>query len=206
MTLKHVVFAAALLALTQGVLALPVALQERLNQRKSLQSCNPHLRMPNGTRMAADVVSYYNEKCLGGLVMSLFKFQAGIKLFEHMEDTVICHGYVKLLSLIDAYQWTEEMCENKVIEDERAHFCERYDDDQKNIEELANRYGAIGYNDLTTIAKVLSALEGEGKCKDFCGGIMNSVLCGSFVDASRFFLDKFESGKPQLVTNASYVT
>lgn len=201
MTLKLVVFVAALLALTHSVLPLPTGLKDRLMQ-KPFATCNPHLILPNGARMEVDVVSHYDKvdrMCLGGLVMSIFKFQKGAGLFEQAEDTAICHGFVKLLSLIDAYHWTEEMCEGKVIEDERRPFCERYDDRQKNIEGLVERYKAIGYDDLTTIIETLSAFKEEGKCEDFCGGRMNSALCGGFVDASRFFLSKMESETPEKI-------
>ena len=196
MTLKLVVVAAALLALTRGVLALPAAPPERPKE-KSFQVCNPHLRVPNGDRMEVDVVSYYSEmdsKCLGGVVRAVFQLQKKLKLFEQKEDTAICHGFVNLLSLIDAYHWTGEMCQMRVLEDKRSTFCKRYNDAQKTIEPLVERYDAVGYDDLKTIAETMSALEGEGKCEDFCGGLTNSALCGSFVDASKFFLDKFQSG------------
>ena len=192
-----VVFAIAvlILALTQGAPLSP-KLQSRRGQRL-FQSCNPHLRMPDGSRMEVDLVSYYSEvdpKCLGGVVMVTFNIHRRVKLFETKEDTAICHGFIELLSLIDAYNWTKEMCEEKAIADERGAFCKTYSARQKDIGSLTLKYNATGYNHLTVVSLLLSRM-GEENCKEFCNGIMNSTLCNSFVDASSFFLRKYESGK-----------
>ena len=193
-----VVFAAVVLAFAQGVPLSP-KLQSHLGQRL-FQSCNPHLRMPNGSRMEVDLASYYGEvgpKCLGGGVMVTFNIQRKFKLFETKEDTAICHGFIELLSLIDAYNWTKEMCEEKAIADERGAFCKTYSARQKDIGNLTLKYNATGYNHLTVVSLLLSRM-GQENCKEFCNGIMNSTLCNSFVDASGFFLRKYESGKVTL--------
>ena len=104
----------------------------------------------------------------------------------------VCHGFIALLSLIDAYQLTDDMCADRVLVSEARSFC----DHQRRAasEAVVQMFNQLRYDRLQAVADHLSNLDNEPECSKVCGGVVDSALCNSFMDAAKFFIDKVPQG------------
>ena len=158
-------------------------------------SCTPHLRLPDGSPMEEDLATYYTKrKCpMDTFFLMVFETKRGHDMLDELivqrkKDASVCHGFIALLSLIDAYQLTEEMCTDRVLVSEKRAFCDhqRQDDSRAVVQVFAQ----LQYVRLEAVADFLSNLDDHKECSQVCGGFVDSALCNSFMDAAKFFSDR----------------
>ena len=163
--------------------------------------CYPHLIYPNGSRMTADIQSHYAARsCLDSMLLTTLSDKGAVlrELFKRSGATIYCRGLVHLLSLVEAYGWTDSLCERPLV-DREQHFC----DPSSLSRQVANFNGAVGkldgmnYRVLSAVARQMLSTLALGKCSEICVGPIGSALCGTFFDVTTFLVSKYEGGESQ---------
>ena len=179
------------------VMGLSVAERDAILDRTN--SCTPFLRRPDGSPMDDDMATYYEKKkCpMDNFFLMVFDTRRGHDMLDHLivqrkKDASVCHGFIALLSLIDAYQLTDDMCADRVLESESRMFC----DHRRPADSAAvvQTFKLLRYERLQAVADLLLNLDNEQECSKVCGGVVDSALCNSFMDAAKFFIDKVPQG------------
>ena len=182
---------------TKPVMGLSVAERDTILDRTN--SCTPFLRRPDGSPMDDDMATYYErKKCpMDNFFLMVFDTRRGHDMLDHLivqrkKDASVCHGFIALLSLIDAYQLTDDMCADRVLESESRMFC----DHRRPADSAAvvQTFKLLRYERLQAVADLLLNLDNEQECSKVCGGVVDSALCNSFMDAAKFFIDKVPQG------------
>jgi len=162
-------------------------------------SCTPFLRRPDGSPMDEDLATYYEKKkCpMDNFFLVVFDTRRGHDMLDHLivqrkKDASVCHGYIALLSLIDAYQLTDDMCADRVLVSESRMFCDHRR--QADSTAVVQTFKQLRYERLQAVADLLSNLDNEQECSEVCGGVVDSAMCNSFMDAAKFFIDKVPQG------------
>ena len=179
------------------VMGLSVAHRDAILDRTN--SCTPFLRRPDGSPMDDDMATYYEKKkCpMDNFFLMVFDTRRGHDMLDHLivqrkKDASVCHGFIALLSLIDAYQLTDDMCADRVLVSESRVFC----DHRRQADSVAvvQTFKLLRYERLQAVADLLLNLDNEQECSKVCGGVVDSALCNSFMDAAKFFIDKVPQG------------
>ena len=165
--------------------------------------CFPHLLNPDGSCMTADIKSYYSPKsCLDGILLALLS-DSGVGLMEIVQQsgaTVYCRGLVQLLSLVEAYGWTDCLCKRPLI-DKKQHFCD-YSSLSARIawlNEAVGKLDRMNYKGLSAVATQMLSTLALGKCAETCVGPVGSALCGTFFDVMTFFVEKYGKGESHII-------
>ena len=179
------------------VMGLSVAERDAILDRTN--SCTPFLRRPDGSPMDDDMATYYEKKkCpMDNFFLMVFDTRRGHDMLDHLivqrkKDASVCHGFIALLSLIDAYQLTDDMCADRVLVSETRVFCDHRR--QADSAAVVQTFKLLRYERLQAVADLLLNLDNEQECSKVCGGVVDSALCNSFMDAAKFFIDKVPQG------------
>jgi len=179
------------------LMGLSVAERDAILDRTN--SCTPFLRRPDGSPMDEDMATYYEKKkCpMDSFFLMVFDTRRGhdmldLLIVQRKKDASVCHGFIALLSLIDAYQLTDDMCADRVLVSETRVFCDHRR--QADSAAVVQTFKLLRYERLQAVADLLLNLDNEQECSKVCGGVVDSALCNSFMDAAKFFIDKVPQG------------
>ena len=163
----------------------------------TMASCTPFLRHPDGSPMKEDMATYYKRiQCpIDKLFLLSFDSQRGSDMFNELvvkkhQDASLCHGFVELLSLIDAYGLTNDMCEDRVLVSEMRVFCNK----RHQGDNLVKMFAQLQYVRLEAVADLLLNFVDKEECSQVCGGLIDSALCNGFLDVAKFFSDRVSQG------------
>ena len=163
--------------------------------------CNPHLILKDGTRMKDDVRSHFNwnSSCFGSTLLILLSEKGGfINAITTTGGTPYCRGLVQLLSLVEAYGWTGNMCLNKSL-----HFsgekkpCDSTDDVFLQLNDWNRKLTDMKYDGLADVVNQMMVTLGGSRCLDTCGGYLGSQLCSTLIKAVGYFVVKYDEGVSQ---------
>jgi len=151
--------------------------------------------------MDDDMATYYEKKkCpMDNFFLMVFDTRRGHDMLDHLivqrkKDASVCHGFIALLSLIDAYQLTDDMCADRVLVSESRSFCDHQRRADSAAVHVIQMFKQLRYKHLQAVADILSNVDNEQECSKVCGGVIDSALCNSFMDAAKFFIDKVPQG------------
>ena len=84
------------------------------------------------------------------------------------------------------------MCADRVLVSESRVFCDHRR--QADSAAVVQMFAQLRYKHLQAVADLLSNLDNEQECSEVCGGVVDSAMCNSFMDAAKFFIDKVPQG------------
>ena len=174
-----------------------VPVDQRKGVLDAMASCTPFLRHPDGSPMDEDMTTYYKRMwCpIDKLFLLSFDNERGRDMFNELvvkkhQDASLCHGFVELLSLIDAYGLTKDMCDDRVLVSEMRAFCDKEHKGDNSVQMFAQ----LKYVRLEAVADLLLNFVDKEECLQVCGGVIDSALCNGFLDAAKFFGDTVPQG------------
>lgn len=151
--------------------------------------------------MEQDIASFLKAvPCEIDLVVDFLYQDAARSFFPNTvasRDHRIYNGNIHLLSLINRYQLTDEMCAVGLLKDlTSTKFCsdlameEYFEKDFVVL--LSNVLTESGFKNLMDVANVLRSIKDEKECEMRCGGRYMSSLCRMFTDLSHFFIEEMK--------------
>lgn len=187
---------AALLARPSGPdPPLPVSTSNKATASVHPSGPDPHLSLKNGSKMREDIFTFYSSKyCpFDDKIVVLFKdgndvFQTGVR---GSGIVMVYNEVIRLLSLIEKNQWTDEMCKASVVEDLTSRpFCSTPLSNLPISSETVQGLNSSVNADLAVMASHLLNVHGNTSCVLWCGEGAVSGVCNMFAVLADFFISK----------------